>query len=77
MLVSKAAGIVHEKLQDFTNPTDAGLGGMLLPKTVKTLAHFLLPIPGKSNSDWSYSWVPVVGPLLGAIAGVGVFQSLH
>ena len=30
-------------------------------------AHFLLPIPGKRDSDWSYSWIPVVGPILGGI----------
>jgi glycerol uptake facilitator protein len=29
------------------------------------IAHFLLPIPGKRDSDWAYSWVPVVGPLVG------------
>lgn len=29
------------------------------------LAHAFLPIPGKRDSDWSYAWVPVVGPLLG------------
>jgi glycerol uptake facilitator protein len=35
------------------------------------LAHAVLPIRGKGSSDWSYSWVPVVGPLIGgAIAGV-------
>ena len=34
------------------------------------IAHFFLPIKGKGNSDWGYSWVPVLGPLLGgAIAG--------
>jgi len=35
------------------------------------IAHALLPIKGKGSSDWSYSWVPVLGPLTGgAIAGL-------
>lgn len=29
------------------------------------LAHAFLPIPGKGDSDWGYSWIPVVGPLIG------------
>jgi glycerol uptake facilitator protein len=29
------------------------------------IAHFVLPIPNKRDSDWSYSWIPVVGPLVG------------
>lgn len=34
------------------------------------IAHALLPIRGKGGSDWAYSWVPIVGPLLGgAFAG--------
>ncbi|MHA7176377.1 MIP/aquaporin family protein [Arthrobacter sp. Sr24] len=33
------------------------------------IAHALLPIKGKGSSDWSYSWVPVVGPLLGGALG--------
>ncbi len=34
------------------------------------LAHAILPIAGKGPSDWTYAWVPVLGPLLGgAIAG--------
>ncbi len=31
------------------------------------IAHHLLPIPGKRDSDWSYAWVPVAGPFIGAI----------
>jgi glycerol uptake facilitator protein len=33
------------------------------------IAHFLLPIPGKGSSDWAYSWVPVLGPLVGGALG--------
>jgi len=31
------------------------------------IAHAVLPIPGKGSSDWGYSWIPVVGPIVGAI----------
>ncbi|MET0853587.1 MAG: MIP/aquaporin family protein [Microterricola sp.] len=31
------------------------------------IAHFILPIKGKGGSDWSYSWVPVVGPIIGGM----------
>lgn len=31
------------------------------------LAHAILPIPGKRDSDWGYAWVPVLGPLIGAV----------
>ena len=31
------------------------------------LAHFLLPIPNKDDSNWSYAWVPVVGPVIGGL----------
>jgi glycerol uptake facilitator protein len=35
------------------------------------IAHAILPIKGKGSSDWGYSWVPVVGPLIGgAIAAI-------
>src|SRR5258705_2603580 len=34
------------------------------------VAHALLPIAGKGNSDWGYAPIPVIGPLLGgALAG--------
>ena len=41
------------------------------------IMHALLPIPGKRDSDWGYAWVPVAGPLLGALLAVGVFKLLH
>ena len=31
------------------------------------IAHAVLPIKGKGNSDWGYSWVPVVGPIIGGV----------
>jgi len=31
------------------------------------IAHALLPIKGKRGSDWSYSWVPVAGPVIGGV----------
>jgi glycerol uptake facilitator protein len=40
------------------------------------IAHALLPIPGKRDSDWPYAWVPVVGPLLGAVVAVLVWWAL-
>ena len=40
------------------------------------LAHALLPIAGKGSSDWSYGWIPVVGPLAGGVLGALAFQAL-
>jgi glycerol uptake facilitator protein len=39
------------------------------------IAHAVLPIKGKGSSDWGYSWVPVVGPIIGAIIATLVFQA--
>lgn len=38
------------------------------------LAHALLPIPGKGSSDWDYAWIPVVGPVVGGIAGAALYS---
>ncbi|TMI64465.1 MAG: aquaporin family protein [Bacteroidetes bacterium] len=39
------------------------------------IAHFILPIKNKRDSDWSYSWIPVVGPIIGALIAAYVFKN--
>ena len=38
------------------------------------IIHALLPIKNKRDSDWSYAWVPVVGPIAGAVLAALVFR---
>lgn len=33
------------------------------------IAHAILPITGKRDSDWNYAWIPVIGPLIGGGLG--------
>ncbi|WP_460405931.1 MIP/aquaporin family protein [Actinophytocola sediminis] len=40
------------------------------------IAYALLPIKGKGSPEWNYSWVPVVGPIVGAILAGLLFQAL-
>ena len=40
------------------------------------IMHFILPISGKRDSDWSYSWIPVIGPLIGGVAAALVWNML-
>lgn len=38
------------------------------------IMHTLLPIHNKGGSDWWYAWIPVVGPLVGAVLAAWVYQ---
>ena len=40
------------------------------------IAHAILPIAGKGSNDWEYSWIPVVGPIIGGLIGAGLFLLL-
>jgi glycerol uptake facilitator protein len=40
------------------------------------IAHAVLPIPGKGDSDFSYGWLPVVAPLVGGIIGAVLWSIL-
>lgn len=39
------------------------------------IAHAILPIYGKGSSDWGYAWIPVAGPIIGAVLGVYIYRS--
>jgi len=41
------------------------------------IMHSLLPMKGKGSSDWGYSWIPVVGPAIGAVLAALVFKALQ
>lgn len=41
------------------------------------IAHAILPIPGKGNSDWQYAWIPVVGPIIGGVYGALFYQVFY
>ena len=41
------------------------------------IMHFILPISGKRDSDWSYSWIPVIGPVIGGVVAAMVFSLIN
>ncbi len=38
------------------------------------IMHAILPIGKKGSSDWSYSWIPVIGPVIGALIAAMIFK---
>ncbi len=40
------------------------------------IVHFILPIKGKAHSDWKYSWIPVLGPITGALLAGWVYACI-
>jgi len=40
------------------------------------IVHALLPLKNKRDSDWAYSWVPVLGPLAGAVIAALLFKCI-
>lgn len=41
------------------------------------LVHAWLPIPGKAGPDWNYAWIPVAGPIIGAVLAALLDMLLH
>jgi glycerol uptake facilitator protein len=40
------------------------------------IAHAVLPIPGKGDSDWGYAWIPVIAPILGGVLGALAYWTI-
>jgi len=38
------------------------------------IVHAILPIPNKGSSNWDYSLVPVVAPILGGVVGIFIYK---
>jgi len=38
------------------------------------IVHFILPIKNKRDSDWGYSWIPVIGPIIGGLLAAYLFK---
>ena len=41
------------------------------------IAHALLPVPGKRDSDWSYAWIPVAGPIVGGLLAATLYTVMN
>jgi glycerol uptake facilitator protein len=40
------------------------------------IMHAILPIGKKGPSDWAYAWIPILGPIIGAVAAALLFMAL-
>ncbi|MBK2008614.1 aquaporin, partial [Francisella orientalis] len=40
------------------------------------LFHAIMPIQGKGSSQWSYAWIPILGPILGSVIATGLYLFL-
>lgn len=40
------------------------------------IMHAILPMKNKANTDWGYAWVPIAGPILGALAAGFIFSAI-
>ncbi|MDO8997098.1 MAG: MIP/aquaporin family protein [Sediminibacterium sp.] len=41
------------------------------------IMHSILPMNNKSSSDWGYAWVPIVAPILGAVAAGFFYNAIN
>jgi glycerol uptake facilitator protein len=41
------------------------------------IMHAILPIKGKGTSDWAYSWIPILGPIVGTAIAAILYLNLH
>ena len=40
------------------------------------IAHAILPIAGKGDSDWGYAWIPVAGPIIGGLIAAFLYAAV-
>lgn len=73
-------GVAHFGLGFLVATLVASLGGPTGPALNPArdlgprIVHALLPLHNKGNSDWGYSWVPVVAPILAGILGIATYK---
>jgi len=41
------------------------------------IIHSLVPINGKRSANWNYSWIPILGPIMGAALAAGLYSLLN